>query len=170
MPGVLLPLRYAFVTTTFHKNGYAPEQGGEDLNALVTYFKASIAPTIQPHRVDNVFVAGGSEGGLIATMLVESDPDTYNGGGLSLAGPVGGAAYQIKYLADFRVVFDYFFPQIFRTAVGFRSPAFGAFDVLSPLRWGTKSGPAITTAIVKPRSDAPTLQSDPLPESLDPIS
>ena len=150
VPGVLLPLGYAFFTTTFHKNGYAIEQGAEDLNGLVAYFKASIAPTIQPHRVDNVFVAGGSEGGLIATMLVESDPDTYNGGGLSLAGPVGGAAYQIKYLADFRVVFDYFFPQIFKNPpVGSGLPAFGAFDVppQAVALWDTVYVPAITTAI-----------------------
>ena len=33
---------------------------------------------------------------------------------LSLCAPMGGAAYQTKYLGDFRVAFDYFFPSVFR--------------------------------------------------------
>jgi hypothetical protein len=44
---------------------------------------------------------------------------------------MGGAAYQTKYLGDFRVAFDYFFPSVFRDE-------FKAFEVpaLAYQNWG----------------------------------
>jgi pimeloyl-ACP methyl ester carboxylesterase len=131
----LLSQGFAFATTSYRKNGYAIEQGGSDLNALVEHFNTKVAP----HLATQVFVAGGSEGGLITTMLVERYPDTYSGG-LALCGPVGGAPYQIQYLGDFRVVFDYFFPEVF---------LFGAADVPSEAfeDWESTYVPAITQAL-----------------------
>jgi pimeloyl-ACP methyl ester carboxylesterase len=121
---------FAVATTTTRKNGYNIEQGSDDLNLLVQYFKVFVAPTISPFAVHKVFVVGGSEGGLIAALLVEQFPDTYNGGGLALSGPLAGSPSLVKYLGDFRVVFDYFFPQIFKNPPsGSGLPAFGAFDV-----------------------------------------
>jgi pimeloyl-ACP methyl ester carboxylesterase len=114
----LLARGFAFATTSYRKNGYAIEQGGSDLNALVEHFNAQVE--LHPPAT-KVFVAGGSEGALITTMLVERYPNTY-AGGLALCGPVGGAPFQIQYLGDFRVVFDYFFPDVF---------PFGAADVPS---------------------------------------
>jgi len=119
---------FAVATTTTRKNGYNIEQGSDDLNLLVQYFKVFVAPTNSPFVVRKVFVAGGSEGGLIAALLVEQFPDIYNGGGLALSGPLAGSPSLIKYLGDFRVVFDYFFPQIFKDPPS-GLPAFGAFDV-----------------------------------------
>lgn len=75
---------------------------------MVNYFRNNI--TAGP--VQKVYIIGASEGGLIAAMLLERHPNLYHGG-ISLCGPVGGMPYQIKYLGDFSVVFDYFFPQIF---------------------------------------------------------
>lgn len=105
VPAILMGMGYAFATTSFSTNGYAVKEGASDINALVEAFTIQI-PT------NNVFVLGASEGGLIATMLVEKYPETYDGG-LALCGPVGGMPYQIQYLADFRVVFDYFFKGVF---------------------------------------------------------
>jgi pimeloyl-ACP methyl ester carboxylesterase len=150
VPAALLASHYAFATTTFHKNGYNIEQGADDLNLLVQYFKVNVAPAFSPHAVNKVFVAGGSEGGLIAAMLVEQFPDTYNGGGLALAGPVGGSPGLVKYLGDFRVVFDYFFPQVFKNPpTGSGLPAFGAFDVPPQafLLWDSVYVPAITATL-----------------------
>jgi pimeloyl-ACP methyl ester carboxylesterase len=110
----LLELGFGFATSSYHKNGYAVEQAEVDLNDLVDYVKAS-----EPD-VDAVYVTGASEGGLIATMLVEKYPETY-AGGLALCGPLAGTSYQISYLADVRVLFDYFYPQVF--------PSFGVVDV-----------------------------------------
>jgi pimeloyl-ACP methyl ester carboxylesterase len=134
LPGILLSLGFAFATSSYHKNGYAIEQGGKDLNHLVAHFKK-----IAPGPVQEVYLVGGSEGGLIATMLLELHPETYHGG-LSLCGPVGGTPYQIKYLGDFRVIFDYFFPLTF---------PFDAADVPSDayLNWDSVYVPAITKAV-----------------------
>ncbi|BAU47405.1 peptidase [Sulfurifustis variabilis] len=103
---VLLNLGFAFATSSFHKNGYAVEQGGNDIDALVRHFHANVA------AARRVLLVGASEGALIATMLVERDPERY-AGGLALCGPLGGADFEIRYLGDFRAVFDYFFPQVF---------------------------------------------------------
>lgn len=102
----LLNLGFAFATTSFHKNGYAVEQGGNDVDALVRHFRTNVA---QPR---DVLLIGGSEGGLITTMLIERDPQSY-AGAVSLCGVLGGANAEVDYLTDFRVVFDYLFPQVF---------------------------------------------------------
>jgi pimeloyl-ACP methyl ester carboxylesterase len=109
----LLNVGFGVATSSYHKNGYAIEQAEADLNDLVAYVEA-----IEP-GVDGVFVIGGSEGALITTMLVEKYPESY-AGGLALCGPLAGTSYQVAYLADVRVLFDYFYPDVF---------PFGALDV-----------------------------------------
>jgi pimeloyl-ACP methyl ester carboxylesterase len=109
----LLDLGFGVATSSYHKNGYAVEQAEADLNHLVDYVKSS-----EPD-VDAVYLAGASEGGLIATMLIEKYPETY-AGALALCGPLAGTDYQIGYLADVRVLFDYFYPGVF---------PFGTLDV-----------------------------------------
>jgi hypothetical protein len=54
----------------------------------------------------------GTEGGLVAIQLIEQHPDWF-AAGLALCAPADGASKQIKDAADFRVVFDYFFPDVF---------------------------------------------------------
>jgi hypothetical protein len=73
-------------------------------------------------------------------MLIERFPNKYDGG-LALCAPLAGAPYQIKYLNDFRVVFDYFFPDVF---------SFGVADVPPDAfqNWEAVYVPAITTAIL----------------------
>lgn len=103
---VFVNLGFAFATSSFRKNGYAVEQGGEDIDALVRHFNAAVAPARR------VLLVGASEGALIATMLLERRPERY-AGALALCGPLGGANEEVRYLGDFRAVFDYFFPQVF---------------------------------------------------------
>jgi hypothetical protein len=45
-------------------------------------------------------------------MMVEKHPEIY-AGGLAMCGPLSGMPAQAKYLLDFRVVFDVFFPTVF---------------------------------------------------------
>jgi pimeloyl-ACP methyl ester carboxylesterase len=106
LPAVLLSQGFAVATTSYRKNGYAVEQGGQDIDALVSYAKQSVLPA----TISRVYLIGASEGGLISTMLVERNPKTYNGGALSLCGAVGGWAYETQYAGDFANVFNYFFP------------------------------------------------------------
>jgi pimeloyl-ACP methyl ester carboxylesterase len=122
----LLNLGFGVATSSYHKNGYAIEQAEADLNDLVAHVES-----IEPD-VDAVYVIGGSEGALIATMLVEKYPETYVGG-LALCGPLAGTSYQVAHLADVRVLFDYFYPEVF---------PFGVLDVPedAPAQWEGPGG------------------------------
>ena len=100
VPNLFLSQGFAFATSSFHKNGVAIEQGAEDLNKLLEYFK-KIVP---PHLLTKVFITGASEGGEISLLLLERYPGKYDAG-LALCAPVGGSPDLIKYTYDFRVVF-----------------------------------------------------------------
>lgn len=108
VPNLFLSQGFAFATSSFHKNGVAIEQGAEDLNKLLEYFRS----VISPGSLQKVFITGASEGGLIALLLLEHYPGKYDAG-LALCAPVGGSPDLIRYDYDFRVVFDYFFPTVF---------------------------------------------------------
>ena len=81
----------------------------------MSYFES----LIPPGSLMRVCIVGASEGGLLAIQIIEQHPDRF-AAGLALCAPAGGAPKQIKDAADFRVVFDYFFPDGF---------PFGAFNV-----------------------------------------
>lgn len=136
IPGMLLSQGFAFATTSYHKNGYAVEQARKDLNDLIKHFKT----LVPPGSLQKVFLIGASEGGEIAALMIEHFPDKYDGA-LALCGPIGGGPYQIQYLSDFRVAFDYFFPGVF---------SFGAADVPEDafLNWESTYTPTIAGALV----------------------
>jgi pimeloyl-ACP methyl ester carboxylesterase len=96
-------LGYAFATTSYSVNGLAVKQGLLDLADLVSIFRSQ-HPTLK-----RVILVGVSEGGLITTLATEQYPGIYNGG-LAACGPIGDFRQHTNYVADFRVVFDYFFP------------------------------------------------------------
>ena len=128
-------LGFAFATSSYHKNGVATEQATHDLLDLITYFETSVPPG----SLQRVFIVGASEGGLVAIQLLEQHPDRFDAG-LALCAPAGGAPHHIKYAGDFRVVFDYFFPDVF---------PFGAFDVPANAfkDWETVYKPRIIAAM-----------------------
>jgi len=57
----------------------------------------------------SVYLLGASQGGAIATKLVEQRPDLFDGG-LAACAPIGRLLKQITYWGNLLVVFDYFFP------------------------------------------------------------
>jgi alpha-beta hydrolase superfamily lysophospholipase len=99
-------LGYAFATTSYRANGLVADLAVDDVAALDDLVRRTVRP--DPARV---FVVGVSEGGLVATLAVEREPDRYTGG-LAACGPIGDFARQIDYLSDVRVVFDYLFPGV----------------------------------------------------------
>ncbi len=103
IPDAANSLGYAFATTSYSVNGLAVRQGLADLVDLVSIFRT------QHPTLNRVYLVGASEGGLITTLATELYPNVFSGG-LASCGPIGDFRSQIDYVADFRTVFNYFFP------------------------------------------------------------
>jgi len=104
IPGLVTSLGYDFVTTSYRKNGLAVKEGVLDVRDLALALKAS-------HPTANIYLIGGSEGGLVTTLVAEKYPSAIKAG-LAMCGPIGDFPKQINYFGDARVVFDYFFPGV----------------------------------------------------------
>jgi len=130
LPALVLSQGYAFATTSYRQNGLAILEGIEDIRELVTAFSAIPRPEGNPLPLLRTFMTGGSEGGLVAALLLEQSPEMFSSG-LAACGPVGTFRGQVNYVGDFRVLFDYFFPDVIPgSAIDI------PFDVV--LEWGTK--------------------------------
>ncbi|MDX1701520.1 MAG: alpha/beta hydrolase [Melioribacteraceae bacterium] len=99
-------MQYAYATTSYRANGLVIREGVWDLVNLVDQF-ASI--TGKSPKI--IYLVGASEGGLISTLAIEQYPNKFSGG-LGLCGPIGDFVKQLNVIGDFRVVFDYFFPNV----------------------------------------------------------
>ena len=100
-----MQLGFAFATSSYRQNGLAVLEGADDLRALTRDIYAKV------RRPRHTYITGVSEGGLVATKLVEQSPDMFDGG-LATCGPIGDFRGQVDYLGDFRVLFDYYFPGV----------------------------------------------------------
>jgi pimeloyl-ACP methyl ester carboxylesterase len=98
-------LGYDFATTSYSVNGLAVLPGILDVVELVDLYTAKHGPP------SYVYLVGASEGGLITTLAVEQYPDVFDGG-LATCGPIGDFVGQVNYFGDFRVVLDYYFPDL----------------------------------------------------------
>jgi pimeloyl-ACP methyl ester carboxylesterase len=99
-------LGYAFATTSYRSNGLVVPEATHDLQRVVSLFREVYGPLS-----GEVYGVGVSEGGLIATLATERQPQLFDGT-LALCGPVGSFTQQVAYLGDVRVLFDYFFPGV----------------------------------------------------------
>jgi len=138
IPDAVNLLGYAFATTSYSTNGLAVREGISDTLDLVSIFK-----TQQP-TVKRVYLTGASEGGLITTLAIEQYPQVFNGG-LATCGPIGDFARHVNYLGDFRVVFDYFFPDLLPG-----TPITIPQSLMD--NWGTYLAITVTPAISDPAS------------------
>jgi hypothetical protein len=105
IPEMLNQLGFAFAVTSYSTNGLAVRAAVDDIRELAEIFKSKYG---EPNQV---YLIGGSEGGLITTLAVEKYPDLFDGG-LAGCGPIGDFKLQINFIQDFRVIFDYFFPGV----------------------------------------------------------
>jgi pimeloyl-ACP methyl ester carboxylesterase len=105
IPDIMNGLGFAFATSSYSTNGLAMREGVEDVRDLVDIFRARHG---EPRRV---YLGGASEGGLVTALALERFPEAFDGG-LAACGPVGSFRQQVNYMGDFRVVFDYFFPDV----------------------------------------------------------
>jgi hypothetical protein len=142
--GVLLPAvfnqaGYAFAASDYIKTGLAIVEGAQNTLALANAAQlgAISGLPLPPH----IYLIGASEGGLVTTLSAEQDPGTYNSAGAA-CGPIGNFQAQLNYFGDFRVLFDYFFPQ---TISG--SPVSPTDTQAAALQWGMLSTVAIPQAL-----------------------
>lgn len=131
--GLLGALGYAYATSSYAVNGLAIQQGVADLADVVSIFKRRIG---EPKRV---FLVGPSQGGIITALAIERFPNLFDGG-IAACGPIGDFPSQINYIGDFRVLFDYFFPNLL---IG--SPTNVPSEMID--QWETRFVPAIKAAI-----------------------
>jgi hypothetical protein len=104
IPAIANSLGFGFAASSYSKDGLAILQGIQDTRALINVFHDLSIP------VQNVFITGASEGGLVTAKSIEADP-SYSGG-VAVCGPIGSFRQQVNYLGDARVLFDYFFPGV----------------------------------------------------------
>jgi pimeloyl-ACP methyl ester carboxylesterase len=105
LPTLVQSLGFAFATTSYRQNGLAILEGADDMRELVMAFSAAV------HVPTRTYVVGVSEGALVATLLAERSPELFTSA-LAACGPIGSFQAQIDYFGDFRVLFDYFFPNV----------------------------------------------------------
>jgi pimeloyl-ACP methyl ester carboxylesterase len=133
LPALVQSLGYAFATTSYRQNGLAILQGVDDIRELLDAFGAAHPSLIR------TYVAGVSEGGLVATLLAERSPERFTGV-LATCAPIGSFRGQVDYIGDFRVLFDFYFPGLIPG-----SP----IDIPAEVRahWETRYVPAIMAAL-----------------------
>lgn len=138
-------LGFAFATTSYSTNGLAVREGIEDLRDLMDIFSATHG---QPRHV---YLVGGSEGGIITALAVEQFPEVFNGG-LAACGPVGDFRWQVNYWGDFRVVFDYFFPDLIPgSPINVPEEVINNWDTvyLPHIRYAIRSKPHVTEQLLR---------------------
>jgi pimeloyl-ACP methyl ester carboxylesterase len=101
----LMNLGYAVGYSSFSDNGWDLKDGAACTLKLLDIFTGKLG------RPRHVFVIGHSMGALIALMLAEGDPGRISGV-LPISGPIGGSSMEMNYVADVRMLFDFFYPGV----------------------------------------------------------
>ncbi|MGH7630724.1 MAG: hypothetical protein ACREOF_15330 [Gemmatimonadales bacterium] len=103
---IVTPAGFAFATTSYRNNGLIVFEGERDLLRLVHEFERQFG------KVPGHILAGGvSEGAATAVLAGERYPELFDGV-LAACGPIGDFPGQLDHLNDFRVLFDFFFPNV----------------------------------------------------------
>ena len=99
----LLGLGYAIAYSSYSENGLAIKDGAQRTHQLEGIFKSKFG---KPTRT---YLVAHSIGGLISVKLAEKYPKRYDGV-LVMCGMIGGSQAEIDYVANVRVLFDFFYP------------------------------------------------------------
>jgi pimeloyl-ACP methyl ester carboxylesterase len=126
-------LGFAFAATSYRRNGLVVLDALDDVRELVETFHQAHGPP------RGAYLVGASEGALITTLLLERQPGLFDGG-LAACGPIGDFLGQVHYVADFRVLFDYFFPGVIPG-----SPLSVPSEVME--EWSSRYAPAVARAL-----------------------
>lgn len=139
LPATLNLAGYAVAASDYSKTGLAIREGMQDTLALATAARSgSLAGLLAPAHT---FLIGASEGGLVSTLSAEQVHGVYNSVGAA-CGPIGSFQGQLTYFNDFRVLFDYFFPNVIPG-----SPISAADTLAAAAQWPALSTVAIPNAL-----------------------
>ena len=139
-PNLIASRGFAFITTTYPKNGLVVLDAEKDLLALVDYFKTTYPETALP-LPRKVYLAGISMGGLITTQLAEQTTGKFDGA-LALCGVVGDFKRQINYWGDFKALYRTLFPNVVASW-----PTL-PISMTTEVTWTTVYQPAIYTGVI----------------------
>lgn len=103
---LLLEDGFAFAYSSYRENGFAVQSGGWATKSLATLFRSTVKAD-----PEQTWLVGHSLGGLITLEMAEKEPGDYDGI-LSIAGPIGGTDMQLDYVANVRLLFDFFYPGV----------------------------------------------------------
>jgi pimeloyl-ACP methyl ester carboxylesterase len=103
----ILARHFAMAFSSYKENGWSMQDAVIRTRQLIGLFTAKFG------KLKDVFVTGHSMGGIISVMLAEKNPELLSGA-LPMAGPIGGGQMEIDYVANARILFDYFFPGVIR--------------------------------------------------------
>ena len=93
---------YAVALSSFDENGFAVKDGAQRTHQLRGLFASQFGKPVRS------YLAGMSLGGLMVESIAEQHGSQYDGT-LAMCAPLGGSASEVKYLADVRVLFDWFY-------------------------------------------------------------
>ena len=98
-------LGYAVAYSSYSENGLAVKDGAQRTKQLRGIFVSEFGTP------DHTYLMGHSLGGLVNVLLAEKHPNLFDGA-LPMCGIIGGSQAQIDYIANVRVVFDFFYPGV----------------------------------------------------------
>lgn len=101
---------YAVAYSSYSKNGFAVQEGVHDTLNLNAQFTQRFG---KPERS---FLLGHSLGGAVCVRLAEYYPQHYDGV-LTVAGMIGGSQAEIDYMADVRILWEFFYPGVLPGAI-----------------------------------------------------
>ncbi|HUF12566.1 MAG TPA: hypothetical protein VMN78_05640 [Longimicrobiales bacterium] len=101
----LLTQGFAVAYSSWSETGYAVADGARRTHQLSGIFAEAVA---EPART---YLVGLSLGGLVVDQLAERFSSQYDGT-VALCGVMGGGLWNASYVADFRVLFDVFYPGV----------------------------------------------------------
>jgi pimeloyl-ACP methyl ester carboxylesterase len=139
LPAALNQAGYAVAASDYSKTGLAIIEGMQDTLALASAARNAAIPALPPPV--HTFLIGASEGGLVTTLSAEQVPGIYKSAGAA-CGPIGSFQSQLNYFGDFRVLFDYFFPNVIPG-----SPVSAVDTLAAAAQWQTLSTVAIPDAL-----------------------
>ena len=102
----IVAMGFAWAYCSYRENGLAVKDGAWATGQLNNLFVATVKA-----KPTHTWLMAHSLGGLIGVELTETHPREYDGM-VTLSGMVGGTKAELDYLANVRILFDFFYPGV----------------------------------------------------------